>query len=192
MAILHQAQLHPSKMELIEQWLRAASWYDGPAQPKVTQIASFRFDDPAGEVGVETHIVRVDGGPILQVPLTYRGAPIQFGESDLVGTMTHSVLGDRWVYDGTADPVYTDCITGTILNGGSEAQLFRHADGHNVPVESSAHVVGSGPGSVSDQGYSLRVVRQLGADAAAPDGPTLTGTWDGQETPILLAYLESR
>ncbi len=57
-------------------------------------------------MGVETLLVRVGEGPVLQVPLTYRGAPLPGGESALVGTMEHSVLGPRWVYDGTGDPVY--------------------------------------------------------------------------------------
>ena len=35
----------------------------------------------------------------MQVPLTYRGAPRPSAEDSLVTTMTHTTLGDRWIYD---------------------------------------------------------------------------------------------
>jgi predicted trehalose synthase len=60
-------------------------------------------------VGIETLLVVDESGdsPVLyQVPLTYRGAPLEGGHDALVGTMQHSVLGPRWVYDGPRDPVY--------------------------------------------------------------------------------------
>lgn len=57
--------------------------------------ASFRYDDPEGEVGIETLIVRVADGELLHVPVTYRGAPLEGAEPWLMGTMEHSVLGSR-------------------------------------------------------------------------------------------------
>ena len=68
-----------------------------------------RVDDPAGQVGVETILVVDEAGAapvVYQVPLTYRAAPLDGAQSALVGTMEHSVLGRRWVYDGPHDPVY--------------------------------------------------------------------------------------
>ena len=60
-------------------------------------------------MGVETLIVADEAGAepvVYQVPLTYRGEPLGSADHALVGTMEHSVLGRRWVYDGPHDPVY--------------------------------------------------------------------------------------
>jgi hypothetical protein len=35
-----------------------------------------RFADPAGEVGIETHLLHMADGQIAQVPVTYRAAPL--------------------------------------------------------------------------------------------------------------------
>ena len=43
---------------------------------------------------------------VVQVPLTFRGAPLEGHEHALIGTATHSTLGERWVYDGVHDPVF--------------------------------------------------------------------------------------
>ena len=51
MAIVYpQATLTPSKRELMDAWLPTRSWYDGHEDRK--PVGSFRFDDPAGEVGL--------------------------------------------------------------------------------------------------------------------------------------------
>ena len=60
-------------------------------------------------MGVETLVVADEAGAepvVYQVPLTYRGEPLGSADHALVGTMEHSVLGRRWVYDGPHDPVY--------------------------------------------------------------------------------------
>ena len=96
MAILHRATLVPSKLELLEEWLPRQPWFTGSAAG-LERVAGYRFDDPAGEVGIETLLVRAPGGPLVQVPLTYRAAPLPDGARWLVGTLEHSVLGTRWV-----------------------------------------------------------------------------------------------
>src|SRR5262249_42680466 len=98
MAILHRADLRPTKLELLAGRLPGPSSYPGPSTPGLSGVASYRFDDPAGEVGVETMLVRSGDGPILQAPLTYRSAPLDGAEAWLLGTCEHSVLGRRWVY----------------------------------------------------------------------------------------------
>src|SRR4051794_16071626 len=112
MATLHQAQIRPSKLELTTSWLPGQPWAPG-GEGAPEQIGAFRFDDPDGEVGVETHLLR-SAGILLQVPLTYRGAPLQNGEPWLVGTMEHSALGRRWVYDGCGDPVYVTTLAAVV------------------------------------------------------------------------------
>src|SRR5687767_1046232 len=106
MALLHRAEIRPTKLELLAAWLPGRSWYEGPAPGDVTRVSAYRFDDPAGDVGIETLLVRAGDGLLLQVPLTYRGAPLDGHDRWLVGTMEHSVLGRCWVYDGCGDPVY--------------------------------------------------------------------------------------
>ena len=83
----------------------AAGTVVGFRRTSVEKVAEYRFDDPDGEVGVETIVWRTPRG-VLQVPFTYRAAPLAGPRQFLVGTSDHSVLGPRWVYDGSADPVW--------------------------------------------------------------------------------------
>ena len=105
MAVIHRAEIRPTKLELLGEWLPKLPWYPGEPGAAPASVGAYRFDDPRGEVGIETLLVRTVGGQVAQVPLTYRGAPLPGGEPSLVGTMEHSVLGRRWVYDGCGDPV---------------------------------------------------------------------------------------
>ena len=111
MAEIHTGTyVRPSKLELLTAWMGAQRWYAAKGyEPQLTRIDAWRLGDPAGEVGIETLIVWDDAGtgPVAyQVPLTYRSAPVEELEHALVGTTEHGVLGQRWVYDGTHDPVY--------------------------------------------------------------------------------------
>ena len=92
MALLHRAELRPTKLDLLAAWLPSRRWFHGPAGADIVRVAGFRFDDPAGEVGIETILVRLGDG-VHQVPLTYRGAPLDGADDFLVGTTEHSVLG---------------------------------------------------------------------------------------------------
>lgn len=136
MAILYNVELSPGKIELVEDWLPKQPWANVEPGTKLSRVSSFRFDDPAGEVGVEFHLVKVaddDGategaGTIYQVPVTYRGAPLAGAEDDLITEMDHPVLGHRWVYDGAADPV---CVLETlraIVTGGRSVDEFFQTD----------------------------------------------------------------
>jgi 1,4-alpha-glucan branching enzyme len=104
------ATLVPSKLELLEEWMGGQRWYAAKgSRPRLRRLAAWRLDDPAGEVGIETLVVADESGPepvVYQVPLTYRGEPLGSADHALVGTMEHSVLGHRWVYDAPHDPVY--------------------------------------------------------------------------------------
>ena len=55
MAIVHPAELKPSKLELLAAWLPTQSWYTGTAD--IERVATFRLDDPAlvaiGEIGLD-------------------------------------------------------------------------------------------------------------------------------------------
>ena len=209
MALLYDAVLRPSKSELIAAWAPTQTWFVGDVGAEVERVASFRFDDPDGGVGIETILVRFGTGPLLQIPLTYRGAPLEGGENELVGTMSHSVLGDRWVYDATGDPVYLAAVAAAALTGGQQADQFTQGNGELIPVASTATVRGSGtPGTpvperattidtASTAGTTIatagalrvavvRVLDGTSSGALATDTATVLGTWVEQSQPQLL------
>lgn len=102
MALFHRATITPTKAELIAEWAPTRPWGPSAADP-IEVIGSYRFDDPDGRVGMETHLVAA-GGALLQIPLTYRDEPLDGAEDALITEMQHSVLGTRWIYDGLHDP----------------------------------------------------------------------------------------
>ncbi|WP_092808669.1 CG0192-related protein [Rhodococcus globerulus] len=210
MALIHSAQLNPSKLELLRAWVPGQPWVGSADTSSLEHIDAYRFDDPDGEVGIETHLLRTADGAVLQIPLTYRGAPLAGAEAFLISTMDHSVLGQRWVYDACCDPVYVRALATTIVTGGTEAEL-EFADPGNAR-EVTTHVLGSGSGEVPSIGavncstvgsattmgsattitsgtLELTVYRVVDVEAEFR-GPTLTGTWPGQADPVLLASLQ--
>ncbi|WP_174537016.1 CG0192-related protein [Micromonospora chalcea] len=210
MALLHRAELRPSKLELLVPWLPGRSWFAGEAGAEVTRVAAYRFDDPAGEVGVETLLVRAGDGPVLQVPLTYRGAPLAGADDFFVGLVEHSVLGRRWVYDACGDPVYPPLLAAAVLADAGQAEEYFEVDGKREVRPASMTLTGSrtgrpvptGPvsadpvlaGPAADGATVVRVGdvelavvrRPVPADVPAAGG--LAGTWPGQDEPVLLAY----
>lgn len=198
MAILHKATLTPTKLELLNSWLPSRDWYTGPAG-EVTRVAGFRFDDPTGAVGVETILVRTGDGPVHQVPLTYRAAPLPDSDDWLVGTPVHSVLGKRWVYDATHDPVYAATLVSAILGNTGQAELLLEGERREfdmditsdtsggVPdVSTILSVVDGDPVVIVTDTVELTVPRRLGAELT---GAVLTGNWSGQSAPLAAAVL---
>lgn len=142
MAIVHRTSLVPSKLDLLTPWLEKRPWAAGLGE--LTQIGSYRFDDPEGEVGIEALLLAA-GETILHVPLTYRGAPLEGAERHLVGMMEHGVLGPRWCYDGCADPAVARAFLHAILTGGEQAELLVEDAGEVVERrEPTVRVKGSG------------------------------------------------
>ena len=204
MGFVHfRATLEPSKQDLVEAWLPSRSW--APGVTSVEKVAEYRFDDPDGEVGVETILWRTADGTVLQVPYTYRSAPLEGADSYLVGTSEHSVLGTRWVYDGCADPVWASAVATAILTGGTQAQMVIERDGELIDVPPRMQVRGSGsPGAVVPAVVSVESVGDDGAVTTVGAGPltislarvlgtpvegdaTLTGTAAGQDLGTLAA-----
>ena len=119
MALFHRATITPTKAELIADWAPTQPW--GPAADvPIEVIGSYRFDDPDGRVGMETHLVTA-GGTLLQVPLTYRDEPLDGADDALIAEMQHSVLGTRWVYDGLRDPRLVVMLAAVAMTGQGEA-----------------------------------------------------------------------
>jgi Maltokinase N-terminal cap domain len=124
-SIIYRTTLTPSKMELIAAWLPSRSWYrlTGRA-PELVKAGGFRLEDPEGEVGIEFMVVTNESGDqptTYHVPLTYRGAPLGGADDVLIGTMEHGVLGQRWAYDGTRDPVLVTQLL-ALIQGVAEPQ----------------------------------------------------------------------
>ncbi|MEZ0493468.1 hypothetical protein AB2L28_14615 [Kineococcus sp. TBRC 1896] len=205
MAVIHRAQLTPTKLEAVVGWLPSQPW--APALDGETVVAGrFRFDDPDGEVGVETLLVRTGDGTVLTVPLTYRGAPLAGAEEFLVSEMDHSVLGRRWVYDAAGDPVHADVLRRAIATGGREADLQTAVDGRFEPGSKEGFAQGSGSapdsptvtqvrvsteGTVTtvDTGHGrLLVLRVPGGDV--PAGRTLTARWEGADPAVVAVLLD--
>jgi Maltokinase N-terminal cap domain len=210
MAILYQATLTPTKLALVDTWLPAQPWTGGAAEPSEL-VGNFRFDDPAGEVGIETLLLRLAHGRTVQVPLTYRGAALEGAGAALIGTLAHSVLGERWVYDGCFDPVYATALANAIVTGGTEATLEVITDDGIVLREPTVRVTGSGTAeaaaapideltATTDQtattihtaDLELVVCRVPVGARDTGDASTLTGVWSGADAPVLLALARAR
>ena len=143
MAEIHTgASLTPTKLELVAPWMARQRWYAAKGRvPVLRRLWSWRLDDPAGQVGVETLLLVDEGGPepvVYQVPLTYRGAPLEGAQHALVGTMEHSVLGRRWVYDGPHDPVFAAQLLALTL-GEAVAQAGSRSDTPEPAVSGARH-----------------------------------------------------
>lgn len=125
MAIIHATTMSPSKLDLLTAWLHTQPWYiDSGREPRLTKVGGFRLDDPAGEVGIEFMAVTDRAGErptTYQVPLTYRAGALAGADGGLIGTAEHGVLGHRWIYDGTRDPVLVAQLV-ALIQGDAEAQ----------------------------------------------------------------------
>ena len=212
MALLYQATLTPSKIELLQTWVPQQPWLGGADASTVVTVGSYRFDDPGGEVGMETHLLRTADSQILQVPVTYRGSPVTGSDSLLIGTMQHSVLGQRWVYDACGDPVYVMALATAVLSGGTQAELDVATDAGQERLPATTRVSGSGspdteippigPVSLSNEGTAtfirvghleltlLRAIDPERETHARSGQQSLVGTWPGHDDPALLALAQ--
>ncbi|NUT97261.1 MAG: 1,4-alpha-glucan branching protein [Saccharothrix sp.] len=180
MAKIHAgATLTPGFREFLPRWVARQPWYRGPGAPALRPIGFYRFEDPAGEVGMETHLV-TDGTDLYHVPLTYRGAPLPDAPPEsLLATPDHSVLGTRWIYDGPVDPVWRAGVLDLVRTGGASEPSSRAG---SAPAEARGVLFGP-PGS------RIEVVRVL--TPGPPPATGLVGTWhpDGPDAPAVTGCL---
>jgi hypothetical protein len=122
--------------------------------------------------------------------------------------MDHSVLGARWVYDASADPVYARTLASTILRGGEQAELIYVGGDEPIKREATTFVRGSGSSTddvpdvrgvtfvhsghvttIETGELTLRVLRVI--DPEINDDPlheaTLRGRWPGHDQWTLLS-----
>jgi Maltokinase N-terminal cap domain len=188
MAVIHQTTLVPSKLELLASWLPGQDWYlPQAAEPSLAKAGGFRLDDPAGEVGIEFVVVRDDAAwPVAAylVPMTYRAGPLHGAEAQLIGTAEHGVLGKRWIYDGTADPVLLAQLAG-LISGRVQAQAQSQSDTPDATVWTAP---ARGPQGVQ---LSISFARQLApGDSADRTGPgQVTGLWTAPDGALVRSVL---
>lgn len=207
MAIFHRATITPTKDELIAEWAPTQAW--GPAADvPIEVIGSYRFDDPDGRVGMETHLVAA-GDTLMQIPLTYRDEPLEDADDALIVEMQHSVLGPRWVYDGLRDPRLVVMLAAVAMTGQGEAVGMAVYEGRWYIAPSNVRIQGGGwtQERVPVDGFEVRdddATRlvlcndrfELTVFRRPVPGPRpaigLTATWAEQPNPVVLAELKER
>jgi hypothetical protein len=207
MAIFHAATITPTKAELIADWAPTQPWGPSAADP-MEVIGSYRFDDPDGRVGMETHLVSA-GDSLMQVPLTYRDEPLDGAEDALITEMQHSVLGTRWVYDGLRDPRLVIMLAAVTMTGQGEALGLVVYNGRWHIAPSNVRIQGGGwtqervpvddfelesddatASVLHNDRFELTVFRR---PAPGPRPPmALTATWDGRRDAVVLAQIRER
>jgi maltokinase-like protein len=178
--------LVPHFAEFLPAWVARQAWFGGSGVPALRPIGFIRLEDPDGQVGMETHLV-TDGTARYQIPMTYRGAAIP--DAELIATAEHSVLGPRWIYDATTDPVWIAAmIRMAFANGASKSDDragFR-------PAEARGRLLAATPPDPDNLTVRLRRLLEPGrpADAAGAVG-VVTGTWypDGPDSPPARGWL---
>jgi hypothetical protein len=207
MALFHLATITPTKAELIAEWVPTQPWGCAADVP-IEVIGSYRFDDPDGRVGMETHLVTA-GGTLLQIPLTYRDERLAGADDALIVEMQHSVLGTRWVYDGLRDPRLVVMLAAVAMTGQGEALGMAVYDGRWYIAPSDVRIQGGGwtqervPVDGFEVSYDDATRLVLGNDRfdltvfRRPEpGPRpaigLIATWAAQPNPVVLAEVRER
>lgn len=105
--------------DLLYRWMPGQRWYPAKGRGvRLSRIGGLALAAAGDDVAIEVHVVALDSGDrtdVVQVPLTYRGGPVD-GDAPqaLLGTYEHPELGRRWVYDGPHDRAYVDALLGSL------------------------------------------------------------------------------
>ncbi len=207
MGVFHRATITPTKADVIAEWAPTQPWGPSSDAP-IHVVGAYRFDDPENRVGMETHVVEVEG-TLLQVPLTYRDEPVAAGEAGLIGEMQHSELGTRWVYDGLSDQRFVTMLAAVAMTGQGEALGMAVYDGRWHIAPTNVRIRGGGWGlervpvdgfrPVSDDAnavvfdndrFELTFFRRPVTGPRPAIG--LTATWEGQPEAVVLAEVRER
>ncbi|WP_035763993.1 phosphotransferase, partial [Arthrobacter sp. H20] len=115
-------KLTPTFPELLASWLPSQRWFPAKGREfELRRVGGIQLEDPAGQVGLDVHLIAVDSGhrrDIVQIPLSYRAAPLKGADDALIGEAEHSELGHRWIYDATHDPVFVTAWVELMRSGG--------------------------------------------------------------------------
>ena len=181
--------------EVLPEWMARQRWYAGKGSvPLLRRIGGVRLEDPAGEVGIDVHLLLDESGrtpTTYQVPLTSRRAPLAGAEHALVGTVEASTRdqqsqdgqqGTRYVYDAPHDPVFVTALLGLILDQGtatSQEQPGAHGE-PSCPSVVSGHRIGTAPPGrvlasrvLSGEQSNTSVILDLVDDLGDPSKPLI-------------------
>ena len=206
--MFHRATITPTKAELIARWAPTQPW-GPPADVPIEVIGSYRFDDPDGRVGMETHLVTA-GGTLLQVPLTYRDEPLDGADGrphrrDAALGARHP-LGVRRAarppvrrharrrdHDGSGRGPRHGRVRRPLVHRAEQRPHPREAAGRRSECRSTAS--SSNPTTTTsvvlrNDRFELTVFRRPVPGPRPAIG--LTATWDGQPNPVVLAEVRER
>lgn len=173
---MNETALTPPLGDLLRGWLPRQRWFPvKSAAFTLVRAGGLVLEDHTDDVGLEVFLgavtSRMAGGgsrtDVVQVPLSYRGAPLVGAEQALIGHCIHSELGNRWIYDAIHDPVFISEWLELIRNEGvsSAGQATGHLahSGHRFPTVAGTVRVLSGEQSNSsvivDDGGSAAIVK---------------------------------
>lgn len=194
MAVVHKATLAPTKLQVMTRWLPEQEWFGGDPTTLLV-LGAYRFDDVDGEVGIQAHIVQDGDGVIYQVPMTYRAAPLPGGDQQLMAELEHSVLGRRFVYDGSHDPVFLRETARAALTGASNVTEWQEqpdgADPVALPASMQVHGTG-GHESVAPEAVEVALATTVAPiqDEQPPADSLLIGDWGAGQ--YLLATVQRK
>jgi hypothetical protein len=134
--------------------------------------------------------------------------PLADAEAALVGTLEHSVLGTRWVYDGLRDPCYVRMLAAVSLTGHGQSVGMVELEGRWHAARSPITIHGGGwnEGGALVDGFDLATddaaASLLRNDAfemvvhrrpvAGPQPAVgLSATWEGQDDGVVLAEIRA-
>ena len=157
----------PELGHLLATWMPRQRWY--PAKGRgvgLRRLGHWELDDPGGRVGLEVHVLGLDSGDrvdVVQVPLTYRDAPLPGVQHALLGEIDHPVLGHRWLYDGPHDPAYVTALLRslTLVDGARRPDLDARARVLSGEQSNTSVIVDEG----SPHAAIVKVFRTLHAGA---------------------------
>jgi len=172
------AMLTPAIGAFLPQWVAQQRWYAGKGRvPLLRRIGGLSLEDPAGEVGIDVHLMLDESGrtpTIYQVPLTYRDSRLAGADHALVAIVEeaahgrHGLAGTRYIYDAPHDPAFPTALLRLILDEGttsSDGPQGSGVAGHRTTTDDldrvlAAHVLS---GEQSNTSVVLDLVDSLGA-----------------------------
>lgn len=207
MGVFHRATIVPNKVDLITAWIPTRPWGPTSAGP-IEMIGTYRIDDPNGRVGMEVFLIRAQD-ILMQVPLSYRDEPLDGAADALITEMRHSVLGNRWVYDGLRDPLFVMMLAAVAMTGQGEALGMTEYDGRWYIAPTNVRIQGGGwtqervpidcfnlesddaDASVlrNDQ-FELTLYRR--PVPGVRSAMALSATWDDRDDDVILAAVRKR
>ena len=130
-------------------------------------------------------------------------AALDGADAGLAGTLDHSALGTRWVYDGLTDPVFVRMLAAVTMSGAGQAVGMVEVDGRWVVVPPTVRLSGGGitdrvpvdrfGRQADDDGWAVlrndRFELRMARRPTEGGQPTigLTATWPGLDEPVVLA-----